>query len=173
MRHAQTDYNKKNLWMGLLDLPLNQEGGFQASLAANSLSGTRISRIYTSPLKRAVQTALQIQKLQTPPPPIEILDGLRERDFGPFEGTKKTPDSRIKLENSTNVESKRLLCERTRKTMERIESTMELSAPDESVLIVSHSNIFRTIREDLKYLTFPKKQSIRNAEYIKLIKPSH
>ena len=37
MRHGQTDFNKENKWMGLLDIPLNEDGISQAQSSISSI----------------------------------------------------------------------------------------------------------------------------------------
>lgn len=172
MRHAQTDYNKKNLWMGLLDPPLNDEGALQAKSIADSLSTTKISIIYSSPLIRAIQTAHHIQKKQIFHPPIIIMDGLKERGFGIFEGTAKTKESREGLKTHSTVENKVNLIKRVKRSVSDIEISLESKFPGETVLIISHSNVFRAVMEDLGYTTTPPMKSIRNAEYIEIRKPN-
>ena len=57
MRHGQTDFNKENKWMGLLDIPLNENGISQALSSINYIKSLNIDIIYCSELKRAIQTA--------------------------------------------------------------------------------------------------------------------
>ncbi len=83
IRHGQTEMNHKKALQGRSDLPLNEAGIAQAREAAVRLQDVRFSRVYTSPLKRAVQTAGIIA------PDLEpiIDDRLIEMDYGPYEGT--------------------------------------------------------------------------------------
>jgi broad specificity phosphatase PhoE len=65
--------------------PLAPRGIEQARLLADSLAARRISRIYSSPLLRAVQTAdILSQTLQVK---VEVTEALREWSVGIFEGT--------------------------------------------------------------------------------------
>jgi broad specificity phosphatase PhoE len=57
IRHAETDYNRKNIYMGSLDVPLNQFGRQQASIAAKILKDEPLDFIVSSPLARAKSTA--------------------------------------------------------------------------------------------------------------------
>jgi broad specificity phosphatase PhoE len=57
IRHGETDWNNNGRWQGQIDLPLNLHGQEQADQIAQSLSDVGISAIYSSDLKRAVDTA--------------------------------------------------------------------------------------------------------------------
>ena len=45
MRHGQTDFNKENKWMGLLDIPLNENGISQAHNSIISIRSLNIDII--------------------------------------------------------------------------------------------------------------------------------
>lgn len=65
--------------------PLTPRGIEQARLLADTLASRRISRIYSSPLLRAVQTAdIVSQTLQVK---VEVTEALREWSVGMLEGT--------------------------------------------------------------------------------------
>ncbi len=57
VRHGETDWNRVDRIQGWLDIPLNEKGRRQAERLAEELAGMKISAIYSSPLKRAFQTA--------------------------------------------------------------------------------------------------------------------
>ncbi|NOX97436.1 MAG: histidine phosphatase family protein [Nitrospirae bacterium] len=57
VRHGETDWNRENRIQGWLDIPLNEEGLKQAEKLAEELSEMKIEAVYSSPLKRALQTA--------------------------------------------------------------------------------------------------------------------
>lgn len=79
MRHGQTDYNREHRYTGTTDLPLNDTGIQQARDAGQAPS---VKFAFVSPLSRARQTA----RLCFPNAEQRIVDGLREIDFGAFEG---------------------------------------------------------------------------------------
>ncbi len=85
IRHGETDSNKVNKLMGQrVDESLNQEGIRQAEELSENLIGQHFDIIFTSPLKRALETAQIIsEKIKVP-----ILEKkeLLERDFGTLSG---------------------------------------------------------------------------------------
>nr|XP_054774283.1 fructose-2,6-bisphosphatase TIGAR-like [Lytechinus pictus] len=87
VRHGETEYNKKRLLQGQIDIPLNEQGIKQADALGRYLSNERFDRIYSSDLSRCVQTAEGLIKNAAVPRPNIITDArLRERHFGEDEG---------------------------------------------------------------------------------------
>lgn len=83
IRHGKTDWNRANVLQGRSDHPLNEEGGQQASAAAERLRGIQFQHVFSSPLIRAVQTAEILVPDRAP-----VIDArLIEMDYGPYEGT--------------------------------------------------------------------------------------
>ena len=84
IRHGQTELNNANVLQGRSDYPLNEKGIAQACEAGKWLEdqGIAFSYVYSSPLKRAIQTAELIAQDK----PVVIDDRLIEMDYGPYEG---------------------------------------------------------------------------------------
>ena len=82
IRHGQTDMNNRKVLQGRSDHPLNDAGIAQAQKAAYELRHISFIKVYTSPLKRAVQTA----EILAPNAHAVIDDRLIEMDYGPYEG---------------------------------------------------------------------------------------
>jgi len=62
VRHGETDWNRRGLYQGQEDIPLNETGLAQArrtaaDLAARAGAGQAFAALYCSPLRRARQTA--------------------------------------------------------------------------------------------------------------------
>lgn len=84
VRHGQTKYNQLKRIQGTQDHPLTEEGVEDARGCALELSNKPIDSIFTSPLKRARDTAEIIgEKLGLTP---EEDPRLKERFFGTMEG---------------------------------------------------------------------------------------
>ncbi|HEY48675.1 MAG TPA: histidine phosphatase family protein [Dehalococcoidia bacterium] len=84
IRHGETDWNKQGRVQGLSDLELNETGRRQSESLAQALGDEKVEALYTSPLKRARDTAYAIGRLH----PVEVvtIDGLRELDVGEVDG---------------------------------------------------------------------------------------
>jgi 2,3-bisphosphoglycerate-dependent phosphoglycerate mutase len=86
VRHGQSTWNREHRIQGQLDPPLSEDGRRQAGLLAERLAARSFIAIYTSDLKRAVETAEAVAARTglTPRP----LAGLREIFLGEWEGLR-------------------------------------------------------------------------------------
>jgi len=84
VRHGATDWNQQRRVQGLSNLGLNETGKRQAEALAQALKNERVDAIYTSPLRRAQETARAIARFHK----VEVvtLDGLIELDVGEVDG---------------------------------------------------------------------------------------
>lgn len=80
VRHGETDSNKSRSYLGWTDVELNEEGLRQAYKVKQRLSGEKIDALYSSPLKRAYETARIIN--QNFNQEIIKVEELKERNFG-------------------------------------------------------------------------------------------
>lgn len=89
VRHGETDYNKERRWQGSgIDTSLNENGILQAQNLALVLKDKGIEIIYSSGLKRALQTsAILAAEFKVD---IKMVEDLREGCFGDAEGMLKT-----------------------------------------------------------------------------------
>lgn len=151
IRHGETDYNQQQRLCGWSDPPLNGAGRKQAEAIACSLKSVEFHRIYVSGLRRAIETAEIIRGNKA----IEVIhdSNLRELNFGGFEGeTMKNieivhPDLfqslrldsiHFKFPQGESMEEMHL---RVSKAIEDIVK----QHPDETVLIVAHAGVIRSI----------------------------
>ncbi len=84
IRHGETLWNKEGRVQGTSDIELSDIGTNQAGLLASSLKNQHIEAIYSSPLKRALQTAQIINEFHSLQ--IHAYKELMEMDQGIFEG---------------------------------------------------------------------------------------
>jgi broad specificity phosphatase PhoE len=84
IRHGESTWNQERRIQGNLDPGLSDRGRAQAALLARRLAGRAVAAVYTSPLKRATETARVLADcLGLRPQP---LDDLREIGLGAWEG---------------------------------------------------------------------------------------
>jgi broad specificity phosphatase PhoE len=84
IRHGETKSNLLKIYAGWSDEPLTKRGIRQAYHVAELLAHREVEVIYTSPLRRAIQTAQIIaQQIRVPVIPE---DGFIEMKLGPWEG---------------------------------------------------------------------------------------
>jgi broad specificity phosphatase PhoE len=84
VRHGETELNRRGIYQGTIDAPLNERGFFQAQALARQLAHVSFDAAYSSPLKRALATADQIVAAR--PQTIHIVDALRELSYGAWQG---------------------------------------------------------------------------------------
>ena len=88
VRHGETDWNRDNRFQGHADPPLNETGRAQARVLASELGSQRFAAAYTSPLRRAAETAAILAGgLHLEPRPDE---SLKEVDVGSWSGLTRT-----------------------------------------------------------------------------------
>lgn len=58
LRHGQSEWNKKNLFTGWIDIPLSQEGIEESLQAGKEIAHMPIDKIYCSTLIRGIMTAM-------------------------------------------------------------------------------------------------------------------
>ena len=83
VRHGETEWNVLGKFQGCQDITLSNEGVLQARCLHKRFQN-KFDYIYTSPLKRAMQTAEIISQGSNTAPIVET--GLTEIDFGKWEG---------------------------------------------------------------------------------------
>ena len=86
IRHGQTELNRRQVLQGRSDWPLNEKGIEQARAAAALLRAVPFSRVYASPLTRALDTA----RIIAPDTEPLVDERLIEMDYGPYEGADLT-----------------------------------------------------------------------------------
>jgi len=86
IRHGRTKWNREKIFRGHMDIPLDEVGEAQAEAAGKFLQDIKLSLIYSSPLKRALQTANIIKKYQTEDTKIIPCQGFLDLSYGEWEG---------------------------------------------------------------------------------------
>ena len=87
IRHGTTIGMEQHIVQGSSDSPLSDKGLEEAQATAIALQKAGIQHIFTSPQRRAVQTAYIIANCIKVEP--VLIDELREMDFGKYEGMQR------------------------------------------------------------------------------------
>ncbi len=82
IRHGETEWSRSGQHTSRTDLDLIQEGRERARAVGSELSGREFALVLSSPLKRALETC----RLAGFGDQVEIVDDLREWDYGEYEG---------------------------------------------------------------------------------------
>ncbi len=126
--HALTRWNVEGRIQGHTDLPLNQEGHRMARLLGERLLRENINAVYTSDLRRAVETALPFSRLSG----IDIIKDIRLREGRSIQqersGQYPTLPFYVEVENE----------EALRKRMVAVLSEIAWNNQGQKVLVVSH-----------------------------------
>jgi probable phosphoglycerate mutase len=92
VRHGETDWNAQGILQGRQDVPLNVCGRQQAAALAGQLAAAGFDALWSSPLRRARETAEIIAahaNAAAPLPSLRLHAGLQERSFGVLEGCSR------------------------------------------------------------------------------------
>ena len=93
-RHGETDWNRERRFQGHADPPLNQTGRAQAADLSRALADEELDAVYSSPLRRAFETAEVVATAHALEP--VAVEALREVDVGSWQGlTRAEVESRF------------------------------------------------------------------------------
>ena len=151
VRHGITEFNSHRRFAGYSDVALSAAGYRQVEGLRDRLASEEIEAVYSSDLKRALVTAEVISSGRK----LDIITcaELREINYGDAEGLTFEELSRLYpevAESCTNVslqmkfpggESFEGFIERTNKFLDKLEK----HAPEQTILIVSHSGPLRLL----------------------------
>lgn len=166
MRHGETDWNLKDIYMGSTDISLNATGQQQAKDVLTLLRSLPIMTVCHSPLKRAHETALIINEILQKP--LYCIDDLRECNWGVMEGQSKiSTEWRLHWKQGGVIDEAETYQGFIERTNAAIRKALVFPGP---VLIVSHGGVYWSILETLKpYQPFPKR--LDNCDIVEAIPP--
>jgi broad specificity phosphatase PhoE len=141
LRHGETDWNRRGLSQGSIDIPLNELGLAQAREAAQKLRNRGITSIVASPLSRARVTAEIVgDELGVD---VTIEPDLREVGWGVHEGKPLAEWFHTWISGHATPEGAESFEELRRRSIVGLNRAM---ARPPAVLIVAHGGVFRAIR---------------------------
>lgn len=169
IRHGESEANVKKVFAGQKDdTPITEEGRQQAKATAQEIikEGLKIDKIYSSPLKRAYETAEIIAKeIGFDTSNIITESRIIEYDMGSLSGTPWHTISSTILVGAENAEDPEMFRSRVCSCVE------ELSKLPENILLVSHAGVGRileTVKEGMDAKLFYDLPAYRNASITKI-----
>jgi probable phosphoglycerate mutase len=144
VRHGATALTADDRFAGSVDVPLGPEGRIQVERLADRLAAAPLTTVYSSPLRRTVESASVVAAPHGLTP--ILMDGLREIDHGRWEGLRRTdvqaryPDEYAAWERDPFA----VAPERGETGLQVLARALPLiheivrRHPNESVLVVSH-----------------------------------
>ena len=154
IRHGQTAMNKAKALQGRSDSELNETGRAEAAAAGELFKeqGVLFDRVFTSPLKRAAETA----RIIAGSVPAEADARLIEMDYGPYEGMDLTNPAPEVLDffrdfvNTPAPEGMEQLRDVTGRLGSFLGDLKQRVSPVENVLVSTHAI---AMKGALEYLT--------------------
>lgn len=171
VRHGATAHNEQRpviLQGNGVDGPLSENGQRQAAAVADFLARFPLTRVYSSPMRRARQTAERIAARQAAAD-VETIDDLHEVNVGQWEGRTWTEIMAADreyyerfMENPADVPY--LGGENYRHVLARVQPALESvfhRHPGESIAIVAHNVVNRVYLGSLLGLELARSRQIR------------
>ncbi|MGH2574485.1 MAG: 2,3-bisphosphoglycerate-dependent phosphoglycerate mutase [Ignavibacteria bacterium] len=164
IRHGQSQWNLENRFTGWIDIPLSHLGEEEARKAGEKIKGMKFDKVFTSVLKRAIQTyeiAAEIAGLNHLP--LEKDKALNERMYGDLQGLNK--DEMREKFGAEKVHIWRRSYDIAPPNGESLKDTAERVLPyyhskiepelksGKNILIVAHGNSLRALVMHLESLT--------------------
>ena len=151
VRHGRTPWNKDKIFRGTVDIPLDEVGKQEASLAGEWLKGETIQDAYASPLSRAMDTARAIA--QHHGVPVQELPGLIDINYGDWQGVPlaevkvkyvdlyrqwETAPQTVRFPNGETLDEVRA------RALAAVDEVMTLN-PDKTILLAAHRAVNKVL----------------------------
>ena len=148
VRHGQSTWNADGRWQGRADPPLSELGRRQAEVAAETIAGHGITMVWSSPLRRAHQTANIVAGRLA----LDVVNDprLQERDAGEWEGKTRAeieegwPGFLEGGRRPNGFETDDILHDRALAAIHEIAALAH-----EPVVIISHGGLIRVVERAL------------------------
>ncbi len=161
LRHGKTQWNALRKVQGAADIPLAEEGISLARKVGETLKEIPFDLCFSSPLKRATQTAELVLGKKADKVPIILDKRIQEIDFGILEGTQfkdekgnminremeiffTDPNRFSRPENGENISD---ILKRTKEFWKEITTDPDLR--DKTILISSHGCAVRALLQNV------------------------
>ena len=149
IRHGRTAWNLRMAYIGRTDLPLCPEGREELERCRRSAGYPAVQRLFSSPMLRCVQTCEILYPGFGP----VLLESMRERDFGRFEGLTHPEIAALPGCGDWGMDEERMECpggERwedfARRVLEGLER-LEKEAGARDAALVCHGGVIMALLE--------------------------
>lgn len=149
-RHGETAWNVEKVFRGRADVNLNEVGVKQAELLGRYLSNWELEAIYSSPLRRALDTANMVARYQKTA--IAIAEGLTDLDYGEWQSLPEREVKRLhpallnewhSCPQKVKMPEGESLGDVRRRAVEVIDGV--LARHNQNVLLVSHRVVIKVL----------------------------
>ena len=152
MRHAKTDWNGRGIVQGRLDVPINAEGAAQAAAWTRAFADLSLGAVYSSSLKRTIETAeIVVGGLH----PVERVADLDEWHMGEWQGRPRVEmmeHIRELDDRPKGGETYREMIDRSWRSISEIFARHSSEGRD--VLVVTHGGVIKAALAKLGALSF-------------------
>lgn len=139
IRHGKTDWSKEYLALGPQDLSLNEEGIKQTKVTALRLATLLfpLSTVYSSPLKRAMDTAKILVKSTAA---IKVIPEFKERYFGDYRLLSKT-----EIQDNVTPSDAESATDFQNRVCSGFHQIIQKHDVDQPLIIISHAKVFQLL----------------------------
>ena len=166
VRHGETDHNKRGLALGRADVPLNDHGQKQVRKLASATAHEPLTAVYSSPLRRALDTATAIADMQGLP--VQVQESLVEMDIGeaeglPYEEVRKRYPNIMTVDGCRDIlpNAERML-DVQRRAWGFVEK-MQRNHSREGVAVVSHNMVILSLLTKVLSIDFGEFRRLRQS----------
>ena len=148
-RHGQTEWHHDNRYAGRTDVKLNERGFEEAQALASRAEREQPDHVVCSPLSRAIETAQPAAEACGAK--LLVDDGLREVDFGQWEGKTLTEIREADLDAVKRFEANPVehgfpegepLPDAAKRALETLRE-LDRDHPGQKILMVAHNTLIR------------------------------
>lgn len=152
VRHGETEWNRVERFRGRMDLELNERGRAQAQASGRALTSVSVAAVYSSPLRRALDTAAAIAV----PHGLVVQPclGLLDIDYGQWQGltpeevTQRYPEpcrQWLEQPHQVRIPGGEGLEEVRRRAVAAVDEALAAVPADQWAVMVSHKVICKLL----------------------------
>lgn len=137
-RHSETEWNSLGKLNGLSDVDLSEAGETEAHIVKQEIKNVCFNKVYSSPLKRAIETASILSGYDVDE--IVKCEEIIERDYGTLEGKEMSSFSMDELEEKSESHMKII-----RRSVKFLRDLAKENNDEAVYMVVSHRAVLRHV----------------------------